>query len=138
MERGTTRPAECRTRFRRCSMTAADLRTKILDLTREFHAENWPPQTFVPGTSPVNVAGKVFDGDELTHLVDASLDFWLTTGRYARTFEREFARFVGTRFAILANSGSSANLLAVSALTSPMLGDRRLVPGDEVITVAAG
>ncbi len=119
-------------------MTAEELRTKILALTREYYDANWPVQTFEPVANAVPVTGKVFDGDELSNLVDASLDFWLTTGRYARVFEREFARFVGTRFACLANSGSSANLLAVTALTSPMLGDRRLVPGDEVITVAAG
>lgn len=119
-------------------MTADELRTRILELTREFHLANWPAQAFEPGRSPVNVTGKVFDGDELANLVDASLDFWLTTGRYAKVFERELARFVGTRFSSLTNSGSSANLLAMSALTSPKLGDRRLVPGDEVITVAAG
>lgn len=119
-------------------MNAAELRTTILGLTREFHAANWPAAEFRPGTDAVNVSGKVFDGDELANLVDASLDFWLTTGRYAKVFERELARFVGTRFSILANSGSSANLLAISALTSPMLGDRRLVRGDEVITVATG
>jgi CDP-6-deoxy-D-xylo-4-hexulose-3-dehydrase len=80
----------------------------------------------------------VFDADELALLVDSSLDFWLTTGRYADQFERDFAAFVGTRYALLTNSGSSSNLLAVAALTSPKLGDRRLKPGDEVITVAAG
>jgi CDP-6-deoxy-D-xylo-4-hexulose-3-dehydrase len=80
----------------------------------------------------------VFDAEELRHLVDASLDFWLTTGRFAEKFEREFAAFFGRRYSILVNSGSSANLLAVSALTSLKLGARRLVPGDEVITVAAG
>ena len=119
-------------------MTADELRSRILELTREFHRENWPPQAFDPGKSPVNVTGKVFDGDELANLVDASLDFWLTTGRYAKIFERDLARFIGARFSSLTNSGSSANLLAMSALTSPQLGDRRLVPGDEVITVAAG
>jgi CDP-6-deoxy-D-xylo-4-hexulose-3-dehydrase len=80
----------------------------------------------------------VFDEDELLHLVDASLDFWLTSGRFAREFEFKFAQFMGTRHAMLTNSGSSANLLAVTALTSPMLGTRRLQPGDEVITVATG
>ena len=84
------------------------------------------------------VAGRVFDAEEMRHLVDASLDFWLTTGRFAEKFEKEFAAFFGRRYSILVNSGSSANLLAVSALTSPKLGTRRLVPGDEVITVAAG
>jgi CDP-6-deoxy-D-xylo-4-hexulose-3-dehydrase len=118
--------------------SAEELRSLILDLTREFYSANWPVQEFVPSKSPVNVTGKVFDGDELANLVDASLDFWLTTGRYADVFEREFARFVQARFALLVNSGSSANLLALTALTSPLLGDRRLMPGDEVITVAAG
>ncbi len=84
------------------------------------------------------VSGKVFDADDVRHLVDASLDFWLTTGRFAHELERELARFVGTRFALLVNSGSSANLLALTALTSPSLGDRRLKPGDEVITCATG
>src|SRR5205085_9705343 len=81
---------------------------------------------------------RVFDAAEIQHLVDSGLDFWLTTGRFAEQFEKEFARFFGCRFSVLVNSGSSANLLAISALTSPKLGDRRLVPGDEVITVAAG
>ena len=119
-------------------MTADELRSQILELTREFHCANWPCLPFEPGKSTVNVSGKVFDGDEMANLVDASLDFWLTTGRYAKIFERELARFVGTRFSSLANSGSSANLLAISALTSPLLGEERMVPGDEVITVAAG
>ena len=119
-------------------MTAEELRHQILTLTRQYYAANWPAAKFEPVTNAVPVTGKVFDAEELVHLVDASLDFWLTTGRYANVFEREFARFVGTRFALLVNSGSSANLLALTALTSPMLGDRRLRPGDEVITVAAG
>ena len=84
------------------------------------------------------VSGKVFDAAEMRSLVDSALDFWLTTGRFADQFEREFARWSGLRDCLLVNSGSSANLLAVSALTSPKLGHRRLVPGDEVITVAAG
>ena len=119
-------------------MTAEELRNQILSLTRQYYTANWPAADFEPVTSAVPVTGKVFDADELVHLVDASLDFWLTTGRYAKIFERDFARFVGARFALLVNSGSSANLLALTALTSPMLGDRRLKPGDEVITVAAG
>ena len=93
---------------------------------------------FVPGSTKVPVSGKVFDAAEMRSLVDSALDFWLTTGRFADQFEREFARWSGLRDCLLVNSGSSANLLAVSALTSPKLGDRRLVPGDEVITVAAG
>jgi CDP-6-deoxy-D-xylo-4-hexulose-3-dehydrase len=84
------------------------------------------------------VSGRVFDAAELQHLVDASLDFWLTTGRFAAQFEQEFAAFFGLRHGMLVNSGSSANLLALTALTSPTLGERALRPGDEVITVAAG
>lgn len=84
------------------------------------------------------VSGRVFDGEDVRALIDSSLDFWLTTGPHAEAFERDLAKFVGVRHALLCNSGSSANLLAVSALTSPTLGDRRLRPGDEVITVAAG
>ena len=84
------------------------------------------------------VSGKVFDAEDVKHLVDASLDFWLTTGRYARQFEAEFAKVFGLRSALLVNSGSSANLVALTALTSPKFGDKRLKPGDEVITVATG
>jgi CDP-6-deoxy-D-xylo-4-hexulose-3-dehydrase len=86
----------------------------------------------------VPVSGKVFGPDDVRSLVDASLDFWLTTGRYADEFEREFARWIGIRHAILVNSGSSANLLALTTLTAAELGERRLRPGDEVITAAAG
>ncbi len=114
------------------------LRAQILEQVRRYHAEAFPERPFVPGKTPVPYAGRVFDAEELVSLVDASLDFWLTTGRFAERFEKEFAEFAGVRHALLTNSGSSANLLAVSALTSPKLGERRLVPGDEVITVAAG
>ncbi len=115
-----------------------DLRRMILDLVAEYHASAFAERPFVPGQTPAPVAGRVFDAEELRLLVDASLDFWLTSGRYTERFEREFARWIGVRECILTNSGSSANLLAVSALTSPKLGERRLAPGDEVITVAAG
>ncbi len=118
--------------------TKEALRARILALVREYWAAAWPEARFVPGVSPVPVSGRVFDDDELTHLVDASLDFWLTTGRFAADFERAFSAFLGRRWTALCNSGSSANLLALSCLTSPKLGDRRLVPGDEVLTVAAG
>ena len=91
-----------------------------------------------PSLSKVTPSGKVIGARELQLMVEASLDGWLTTGRFAEQFEREFAKFVGIREAILVNSGSSANLVAVAALTSHLLGDRRLRPGDEVITVAAG
>ena len=116
----------------------ARLRQQILDLTAEYFAEAFPDREFVPGLSPVPVSGKVIDGGDLSAVVDSALDSWFTTGRFAEEFERKLARFVGVRSASLVNSGSSANLLAVSALTSPKLGDRRLKPGDEVITVAAG
>lgn len=114
------------------------LREKILELVQQYYAAAFPEPAFVPGESSVHYAGRVFDADELTHLVEAALDFWLTTGRFADQFEREFARFFGLKHAILVNSGSSANLLALSCLTSPKLGERRLKPGDEVITVATG
>ncbi len=114
------------------------LREQILALVQAYYEAEFASQEFVPGESAVPVSGRSFDGDELVNLVDASLDFWLTSGRYADQFEREFAQFVGVRHAILCNSGSSANLLALSALTAPELGTRQLHPGDEVITVAAG
>jgi CDP-6-deoxy-D-xylo-4-hexulose-3-dehydrase len=114
------------------------LRSEILSLVREYYKAAFPATQFTPGESDVPYAGRVFDDEELVHLVDSSLDFWLTTGRFAARFEREFARFFGCREAILVNSGSSANLVALSALTSPKLGDRALRPGDEVIAVAAG
>jgi CDP-6-deoxy-D-xylo-4-hexulose-3-dehydrase len=114
------------------------LRARILELVAEYHAEAFAPAESLPGESVVPVSGKVFDASELQALVDASLDFWLTTGRYAAEFEREFARWIGIRHAILVNSGSSANLLALTTLTAEELGERRLRPGDEVITAAAG
>jgi CDP-6-deoxy-D-xylo-4-hexulose-3-dehydrase len=117
---------------------AERLRSKILKLTAEYYTEAFPPRGFIPGETSVPISGKVFDANELQLLVDSSLDFWLTTGRYAHQFEREFARFFKMRHAILVNSGSSANLLALTCLTSPLLGDRKLMPGDEVITVATG
>ena len=118
--------------------SADALRRAILDLIDEYHAAAHAERPFVPGETRVPVSGRVFDADDMRHLVDASLDFWLTTGRFASEFEREFAKVVGVRHALLVNSGSSANLVALSSLTSPKLGDRRLTPGDEVITVAAG
>jgi CDP-6-deoxy-D-xylo-4-hexulose-3-dehydrase len=115
-----------------------ELRRRILDLVGEYCAEAFPPRGFVPGETPVPISGKVFDAAEMRLLVDSALDFWLTTGRFAEQFEKEFARWLGVRECVLVNSGSSANLVAVSALTSPKLGGRRLLPGDEVITLAAG
>jgi CDP-6-deoxy-D-xylo-4-hexulose-3-dehydrase len=114
------------------------LRQQILQLTAEFHAEAFPRRDFVPGDSAVPVSGKVIDAADMSAVVDSALDGWFTTGRWAKEFERKLARFVGVRSASLVNSGSSANLVALSALTSPKLGARALRPGDEVITVAAG
>ncbi|MGA3262636.1 MAG: lipopolysaccharide biosynthesis protein RfbH [Terracidiphilus sp.] len=120
------------------STRAAELRRRILDLTAEYYAEAFPARDFVAGESAVPVSGKVIDASDIQAVVDSALDSWFTTGRFARDFERKLASFVGVRCASLVNSGSSANLLAVSALTSPKLGSRQLKPGDEVITVAAG
>lgn len=114
------------------------LRQQILALVQEYYEAEHSRTTFSPGESVVPVSGRMFDAAEMVNLVDSSLEFWLTTGRYAAQFEREFAHWMGVRHAILCNSGSSANLLALSALTSPKLGERQLLPGDEVITVAAG
>ncbi len=114
------------------------LRDKVFDAVREYYQYKFQPRPFVAGQNYVPVSGKVFDEQELVKLVDSSLDFWLTTGRYALEFEERFAQWIGVKHVLLVNSGSSANLLALTALTSPKLGDKRLVPGDEVITVAAG
>lgn len=118
--------------------TAARLRQQILDLTAQYWLESSPPGDFIPGVSPIPVSGKVIDANDVSAVVDSALDAWFTTGRFGESFERNLARFVGVRSASLVNSGSSANLIALSALTSPKLGDRRLNSGDEVITVAAG
>jgi CDP-6-deoxy-D-xylo-4-hexulose-3-dehydrase len=117
---------------------ASQLRRQILDLAAQYFSETSHSGKFIPGVTPVPVSGKVIDSADISAVIDSALDAWFTTGRFADLFERNLARFVGVRSASLVNSGSSANLVALSALTSPKLGDRRLVPGDEVITVAAG
>jgi CDP-6-deoxy-D-xylo-4-hexulose-3-dehydrase len=114
------------------------IREEILQLVRKLHNVKYSSAEFVPGKSTVRYAGRVFDEKEMVNLVDASLDFWLTAGRYAEEFESSFAAYFDVSDTILVNSGSSANLVAVSTLTSPKLGEKRLKPGDEVITVAAG
>ena len=120
-------------------MTKEELRKEILRLTEEYYQLQWgQEQTFVPGESKVNYGGRVFDAKEVCNAVSASLDFWLTYGPYSRQFEQKLAELLSVRFAFLVNSGSSANLLAFYALTSPLLKDRRICRGDEVITVAAG
>lgn len=122
-------------------MTANDLRADILAKVAEYYrlahapAQNAP---FVPGKTRVNYAGRVFDEREMTNLVDSALEFWLTYGRYSRQFEEGLADYLGVRFCLLVNSGSSANLLAFATLTSPLLGNRQIRRSDEVITVAAG
>jgi len=116
----------------------SQLRRQILDLTAQYFAKTSRSEEFIPGVTPVPASGKVIDGADVSAVVDSALDAWFTTGRFAEVFERNLARFVGVRCASLVNSGSSANLVALSALTSSELGDRRLMPGDEVITVAAG
>jgi CDP-4-dehydro-6-deoxyglucose reductase, E1 len=113
------------------------LRGQILELVREYQAAE-PPRTFRAGEDPVRYAGRHYDDQELVNLVDSSLDFWLTAGRYAEEFEAGLAEFLGLENTLLVNSGSSANLVAFSTLTSPKLKDRQVRPGDEVITVAAG
>ncbi len=119
-------------------MTETELRNRIAALVAQFHQTRNAKQEFIPGKTPVRYAGRVFDEKEIQAAVEASLDFWLTEGRFAEEFQSELAAKVGVEHAILTNSGSSANLLALTALTSPLLGERRLQPGDEVITVAAG
>ena len=119
-------------------MTEAELRNQIAALVALFHQTRSAKQEFIPGKTPVRYAGRVFDEKEIQAAVEASLDFWLTEGRFTEEFQSELAAKVGVEYAILTNSGSSANLLALTALTSPLLGERRLHPGDEVITVAAG
>jgi CDP-6-deoxy-D-xylo-4-hexulose-3-dehydrase len=101
-------------------------------------SERHPSKAFIAGETPIPITGKVFGAPEITAAVQASLDFWLTTGPYAEEFESRLAKIVGMRHAFMVNSGSSANLLALTTLTSPSLGDRALSPGDEVLTVAAG
>ena len=115
-----------------------NIRQSIFDLAYEFYEASYPPKPFRPGVDYIPVSGKVIDASELIHSIDAALDMWLTAGRHAQQFERKLAKFMNVRHAILCNSGSSANLLALSALTSIQLDDRQLVPGDEIITVAAG
>lgn len=115
-----------------------DLVNMANNLAQEALRNLHKAKQFVPGETPVPVTGKVFGLEEVSSAIQASSDFWLTAGPYTEKFESRFAKTVGMRHAFMVNSGSSANLLALSALTSPKLGDRALRPGDEVITVAAG
>ena len=122
-------------------MTAEELRKDILDKVSEYFRIVHKPtleKPFIPNESRVNYASRVFDEDEIKNLVDASLEFWLTYGHWSKLFEKKLATYLKVKYALLVNSGSSANLLAFMTLTSPLLGDRQIKRGDEVITVAAG
>ena len=113
------------------------MRDKILENVREYFQLNGQKK-IIPGVDYIPVSGKVLDEEDLLNVVDASLDMWFTTGRFAKEFEKSFAEFMHQRFCLLVNSGSSANLVAFATLTSPLLGERMVKAGDEVITVAAG
>ncbi|MEX2322716.1 MAG: lipopolysaccharide biosynthesis protein RfbH [Acidimicrobiia bacterium] len=113
-------------------------RESILAAVREHASKSFAQTPFIPGQTPIPVSGKVLDADDIVALVESSLDGWLTAGPFAKSFERKLASRVGTRHALLVNSGSSANLAAFSALTSRRLPEKRLHPGDEVLTVALG
>jgi len=117
------------------------LKQEILQKVKEYYEIVHKPQQekeFIEGESRVNYAGRVFDENEMMNLVDSSLDFWLTYGKYSKEFENKLANFLGVRYVLSVNSGSSANLLAFFALTSPLLKEKQIKRGDEVITVAAG
>lgn len=116
------------------------LRRQILEKVKEYYEQYHKEKnkSFTTGKDMVTFAGRVYNEEEMVNLVDSSLDFWLTTGRYAQEFEIEFAKYMQKKYCLLTTSGSSANLLALTALTSPLLGKKRLKKGDEVITVAAG
>ncbi|MDP2816410.1 MAG: DegT/DnrJ/EryC1/StrS family aminotransferase, partial [Rectinemataceae bacterium] len=118
--------------------TEKQLRAEIANLVGEFYKAKFGQNQYIPGKSPVRYAGRVFDERELQNLVDASLDFWLTSGRFSEEFETAFSEFTGVEYSFLVNSGSSANLVAFATLMSPLLGDKRMKAGDEVISVAAG
>ena len=116
----------------------AALRAQMMELAGQYAELAYAPAPFVAGDSAVPVSGKVVGAPELQNLIDSSLDLWLTTGRFNTAFEARLAEYIGVRFALTVNSGSSANLAATTALCTPMLGDRALKPGDEVITCATG
>lgn len=115
-----------------------ELRAEILEKVKLLYNYRKKQEKFIPGETSISYAGRIYDEKEMMSLVDSALDFWLTAGRYAEKFEEDFAKFLGMKHCLLTNSGSSANLLAISALTSLRLGDKRLTKGDEVITTACG
>ena len=114
------------------------IRKKIFEKVKSLYQLRKKQDKFVPGKSHINYAGRIYDEKEIINLVDSSLDFWLTAGRYAQDFEKKFSDFIGVKYCSLVNSGSSANLIALTALTSPLLKNKQLKPGDEVITTACG
>ena len=116
----------------------SNLRSKIADLVTEFAKEQYAEKPFEPGTTVIPPSGKLIGEEELQNMVSASLDGWLTTGRFNKQFEEKLAKCLGVNYCLSVNSGSSANLVAFSTITSPKLGDRAVKPGDEVIGVAAG
>jgi len=117
-------------------MKDRDLKQEIYNLVAKYYKEKHKIKPFIPGETYIPYAGRVYNEKEMVSLVDSALDFWLTAGRFVKQFESDFIKYLGASYCILTNSGSSANLLAISALTSPKLGERRLKPGDEVITTA--
>ncbi len=119
---------------------SSKLRQEILEKVKELYKLEHEEKNkkFVPGESKITFAGRIYDEEEMVNLVDSSLDFWLTAGKYSDEFEADFADYMEQKYCLLVNSGSSANLVAFATLTSPKLGDKALKPGDEVITVAAG
>lgn len=119
-------------------MSAEEIKRQILELTEKYYMELYGNKIPFQNGAKINYAGRIFDEKEMVNLIDSSLEFWLTSGRYTRKFESGLAKYLGVRFCSVTNSGSSANLLAFSALTAPELGERQIKKGDEVITVAAG
>ena len=123
-----------------CGSKESVIKNSINELVQEWYElkHNRANSPFIPNQTYIPASGKVFDHEEMTALMDSCLDFWLTSGRFCKQFEADFKKFLNVKHVVLTNSGSSSNLLAITALTSSVLGERALKPGDEVITVAAG
>ena len=119
-------------------MNENQARKQILDLVEKYYEKYHAKDNAFTEGSRIPYASRVYDDNEMTNLVDSALEFWLTSGRYTAQFEKELAEFLGVKYCVLVNSGSSANLLAFMALTSPLLGERAIQRGDEVITLACG
>lgn len=119
-------------------MRSEELKKQILELTKEYYKEQFGKEKPYEQGEKIHYAGRVFDDAEMVNLVDSALEFWLTSGRYTRQFEDGLGKYLGVNYCAAVNSGSSANLIAFMTLTSPLLKERRIRPGDEVITVAAG